>query len=192
MNFGANVAKRSKVNHIVLAHHADDQVGVIFPAIVAWGGRRRDWQGCENGSRRRWPIKRSRWSGHCWIWTKAELLSYAREYRVPFREDASNQSSDFLRNRIRNELLPLLRDKYQPGLAKTVLRLMEIVGAESEIASDMARWWLKHGQGEFAKLPVAVQRRVLQLQLTEAGQEVDFELVEQLRSAADRQVSINV
>ena len=37
------------------------------------------------------------------------------------------------RNRIRNELLPLLRKKYQPGLAKTVLRLMEIVGAEADV-----------------------------------------------------------
>ena len=45
-----------------------------------------------------------------------------------------NFSADFLRNRIRNELLPLLHEDYQPGLDKTVLRLMEIVGAEAEFA----------------------------------------------------------
>ena len=44
-----------------------------------------------------------------------------------------------MRNRIRNELLPLLRKNYQPGLDKAILRLMEIVGAESEFAGELAR-----------------------------------------------------
>ncbi len=188
--FLAQTAKRSKINIIVLAHHADDQVELFFLRLLRGAGGEglavMKWQSPSVADKKITLVR------PLLDLTKAELLSHARELRVPFREDASNQSSDFLRNRIRNELLPLLRDKYQPGLAKAVLRLMEIVGAESEIASDMARWWLKHGKGEFAKLPVAVQRRALQLQLADAGQDVDFELVEQLRSAADRQVSINV
>ena len=86
---------------------------------------------------------------------------------------------------------------------------MEIVGAEAEVVGEMARQWLKMdsrsrgdeaqikigrrraegGKSEtphvvscrFDKLPVAVQRRVLQLQLAELGVWVDFELVERLR-----------
>jgi tRNA(Ile)-lysidine synthase len=42
----------------------------------------------------------------------------------------------------------------------------------------------------FASLPVAVQRRALQLQLTEIGVALDFELVEQLRESADRLASV--
>ena len=40
-------------------------------------------------------------------------------------------------------------------------------------------------------LPVAVQRRALQLQLAELGVPVDFDLVEQLRGSANRFVSVN-
>jgi len=56
--------------------------------------------------------------------SKSEILGFARQNKIRFREDASNFSNDYLRNRVRNELLPLLRKKYQPGLTGTVLRLM--------------------------------------------------------------------
>ena len=130
------------------------------------------------------------------------------------------------RNRVRNELLPLLQRRYQPALAKTVLRLMEIVGAEAEVVGEIARQWLEthvehdpapglmnfvaadvsralcvpaksapspRGDGEgldFDDLPVAVQRRVVQLQLSKLGVLADFELVEQLRNPARVQISV--
>jgi tRNA(Ile)-lysidine synthase len=144
--------------------------------------------------------------------TKAELRGFARESKIRFRDDATNTSLDLPRNRVRNELLPLLQRRYQPALAKTVLRLMEIVGAESDLAGEAARQWLeigcrgrreeaqiKSGKLEtphvvsysFTSLPVAVQRRVLQLQMAELGVSVDFDLVEQLRKSANRFVSVN-
>ena len=59
---------------------------------------------------------------------KSVLREYALAHKIPFREDASNASPDFLRNRIRHELLPLLRRKYQPALDRGRLvldRLLE-------------------------------------------------------------------
>ena len=41
---------------------------------------------------------------------RSELDTYARAHALPWREDASNQSPRYLRNRIRHELVPLLRD----------------------------------------------------------------------------------
>ena len=94
-----------------------------------------------------------------------------------------------MRNRIRNELLPLLREDYQPGLDKTVLRLMDIVGAEAEFVSEAAKIFcaglnrpapaeapgrttlLDAGPAvlAFDELAVAVQRKALQQQLTGLG-----------------------
>ena len=89
--------------------------------------------------------------------SKSEILDFARENKIRFRDDATNFTSDFLRNRIRNELLPLLRKSYQPGLDKAVLRLMEIVGAEADFAGEAARRWL--GQTGRADLPVSLDAR---------------------------------
>jgi tRNA(Ile)-lysidine synthase len=149
---------------------------------------------------------------------KAELRQFARENRIRFREDATNALPAASRNRIRNELLPLLRKKYQPGLAKTVLRLMEIIGAEADAVTGMARQWLaskrenervprpvplpaKRGEGgprkagpgegsDFLDLPVAIQRRVLQLQLAGLGVPAEFELIESLRKSVGSFVSV--
>ena len=129
---------------------------------------------------------------------KANLLAFARENKIRFRDDATNFSTDFLRNRIRNELLPLLRKKYQPGLGKTVLRLMEIVGAESEFVGKVARNVVSGPRLEpvrpqaerYTKLPIAIQRRILQLQMAELGVAADFDLIETLRQSANRPVSV--
>ena len=42
--------------------------------------------------------------------TRVEISEYARSHRIPWREDASNASDAYARNRIRHHLLPLLRE----------------------------------------------------------------------------------
>ena len=142
--------------------------------------------------------------------SKAELGQFAHENKIRFREDATNFSLDAKRNRIRNELLPLLRNNYQPGLNKTVLRLMEIVGAEADFTGDFAHEWeRRHPDGRarrekrkrpgrrpafptagFDKLPLAIQRRILQSRLAELGVAADFELIESLLRSANCFVSV--
>jgi tRNA(Ile)-lysidine synthase len=131
---------------------------------------------------------------------KGELREFVLENKIRFRHDATNFSLDAKRNRIRNELLPLLRKNYQPGLSKTILRLMEILGAESDLVGAAAqsavsslRFDAVRPQAErciFGDLPVAIQRRVLQSQLAEIGVAADFELIESLRQSADCFVSV--
>jgi tRNA(Ile)-lysidine synthase len=123
--------------------------------------------------------------------SKAEILRFAFANKITFRDDATNLANDFLRNRIRNELLPLLQKEYQPGLMKTVLRLMEITGAETEFVGEVARQWLAKPGFTFEKLPGAVQRRVLQRQFAGLGLVSDFELIEQLRLSAGKAVSVS-
>jgi tRNA(Ile)-lysidine synthase len=104
-----------------------------------------------------------------------------------------------LRNRIRHELLPLLRTNYQPALSKVVLRLMEIVGHETELARLMAEERLRRARKSgptgpkqpLSKLSVAVQRHILRIQLLRHGLSPDFELVEKLRLQPDAPVTID-
>jgi len=139
---------------------------------------------------------------------KNELRDFAQRNKIHFREDGTNARLNAPRNRIRNELLPLLRRQYQPALAKAVLRLMEIVGAEADVIGEMARQGLKEtgrdgppgrpedpamrdGVPAFEALLVAVQRRVLQLQLASLGIAPDFDLIERLRQSTDSPISVS-
>jgi tRNA(Ile)-lysidine synthase len=190
--FLARVAREQKITVVALAHHADDQVELFFLRLLRGAGGEglagMKWRSPSPADSR---ITLIRPLLGC---AKDEVLAFAHEHKIRFRDDATNFSTDFLRNRIRNELLPLLRKNYQPGLTRTVLRLMEIVGAESEFVGEAARnWEHRHPAGQtgaFDKLPLAVQRRVLQLQLAEIGVVPDFELVERLREAPGKFVSV--
>ena len=191
--FLARVALEQKISTLALAHHADDQVELFFLRLLRGAGG-------EGVAGMKWRSPSPAAAKITLVrpllgFSKAEILAFARAGKIQFRDDATNFSSDFLRNRIRNELLPLLQKKYQPGLSKTVLRLMEITGAEAEFVGVASSRWLDPVQSgaerrSFDNLPVAVQRRVLQQQLTGLGVASDFDLVEQLRRSAEKLVSV--
>jgi len=186
--FLARAAGERNISTIALAHHADDQVELFFVRVLRGAG----------GA----GLAGMKWRSPSPVdakitlvrpllgFSKPEILGLARAIKVAFREDATNHSNDILRNRIRNELLPLLRAHYQPGITKSVLRLMAIVGAEAETAGQLAGRWLRLRRPAFGKLPIAVQRRVLRLQLEQLNVSADFDLVEQLRGPAGKFVSI--
>jgi tRNA(Ile)-lysidine synthase len=186
--FFAKMAREQKIPAVTLAHHADDQVELFFLRVLRGAGgdglAGMKWRAPSPANSK---IALVRPLLHL---TKTELREFVRKNKIQFREDATNAQLDAPRNRVRNELLPLLRKNYQPGLAKTVLRLMEITGAESDLVGGLAGQWLKRRRPAFEKLPVAVQRRVLQMQLVPSGVPADFELIEQLRGSAGKFVSV--
>ncbi|MGA2683437.1 MAG: tRNA lysidine(34) synthetase TilS [Verrucomicrobiota bacterium] len=214
--FFARAARERNISVVALAHHADDQVELFFLRALRGAGG----EGLAGMKwRSRSPVNRKIVLIRPLLdMTKSELRGFAREKRIRFREDATNAQLDLPRNRVRHELLPLLRRRYQPALTRTILRLMEIVGAEARVVGEMAQQWLdglkrvqqaprpvprpaKRGEGgprkagsgegtDFGKLPVAVQRRVLQLQLVRLGVLADFELVERIRRSPDIFTSI--
>jgi tRNA(Ile)-lysidine synthase len=215
-DFFARLATERKIRVVALAHHADDQVELFFLRVLRGAGG-------EGLAGMKWRAPSPVDSKIMLVrplldTTKTELRGFVHERKIRFRDDATNATLDLPRNRVRNELLPLLLRHYQPALAKTVLRLMEIVGAEADWVGETARQWLKISCGSrgdeaqiksgkrkteggkletphvvsysFARLPVAIQRRVLQLQLTELGIALDFELIEQLRELPGKYVSV--
>jgi tRNA(Ile)-lysidine synthase len=187
--FLARAAREHGISKIALAHHADDQVELFFLRLLRGAGP-------EGLSGMKWSGASPADSDLTLIRpllgiTRAELAGYGKTQKVRFREDATNASSDFFRNRIRLELLPLLQRRYQPAVHKTTLRLMDIMAAESEMLSETARAWVRQpNRSDFAGLPLALQRRVLQAELFRLGLSVDFELVEWLRVHPDKPISI--
>ena len=201
--FFARVARERKIQTIALAHHADDQVELFFLRLLRGAGGEglagMKWSATSPADKKIALVR------PLLDLSKEELRQFSHENKIRFRDDTTNFSSDFLRNRIRNKLLPLLRKDYQPGLNKTIWRVMEIIGAESDLAGKMAAKFYKgHGGGsqikkletscvvshDFEKLPIAIQRRVLQSQLERLNVVTDFELLERLRKSVGKFVSI--
>ncbi|HEY2759576.1 MAG TPA: tRNA lysidine(34) synthetase TilS, partial [Pirellulales bacterium] len=69
---------------------------------------------------------------------RIDLLAYLRSIGQPFRTDATNLGSDFMRSRLRNELLPMLREKYNPDVDGALLRLAKVAGDAQKLIERLA------------------------------------------------------
>ena len=179
-DFLAQAAAKHKIKTIAMAHHADDQVELFFLRLFRGAGGEglagMKWKSPSPADPKIQLVR------PLLNQTKADLQAYAKLHKIRFSEDATNASIDILRNRIRHKLIPHLEKKYQSALARTTLRLMDLTGEDAVHVNNTAEQWLKQkSRGAFAKLPVAVQRRVIQSQLHKLKQKVDFDLVESLR-----------
>lgn len=67
--------------------------------------------------------------------TRKMIEGYAFAHKVPYRTDSTNASSDYKRNRIRNEVFPIF-EKINPSFIRTLNREMGYFEEASEIVED--------------------------------------------------------
>ena len=187
--FFAKAARKLIIPTLALGHHADDQVELFFLRLLRGAGADglagMNWQ---NPSPVYFAIQIVR---PLLDLSKADLLAFAVASGIASREDSSNASSDFQRNRIRHELLPIL-EKIQPQYAKGILRTMEIVGKEGATIRDWADQWGKSKtRPVFDGLAVPIQRRILQAQLAAQGLSFDYDLIEFLRETPGSSIMVS-
>ena len=187
--FLGRAAAQRKIPTVALAHHADDQVELFFLRLFRGAGG-------EGLGGMKWLApslfhERVQLARPLLEQPKAALETFSMQKKIAFREDASNVQFDHERNRIRYELLPLLRANYAPAIARTVARAMEIVRAEADCVEAAAQKWLDlpHRSG-FDRLPLAVQRQCLRSQLMQLAVAAGFDLVEALRGFPNRRVTV--
>jgi tRNA(Ile)-lysidine synthase len=187
--FLAHTARRLKIDTVALAHHADDQIELFFLRLLRGssgeGLAGMKWAGPSASDEKVHLIR------PLLDQPKAALRTFSEQRRIAFREDSTNAQCDFLRNRVRHKLLPLLAQQFQPALARTVLRTMEVVGAEADFVRKAAEKWLQRKRpANFERLHVAVQRQVVQVQLRRLGTVPEFDLIEQLRRAIEQPIAL--
>ncbi len=56
--------------------------------------------------------------------SKEDILKYAVEFDIPFREDTTNMDMSFDRNKIRHQVIPILKEM-NPSFGRTVANLSE-------------------------------------------------------------------
>lgn len=115
---------------IATAHTADDNAETVLMHLVRGTGLK----GLGGITPRRGNLIRPLLSV-----TRQEVLAFLEEYSLPHREDHSNATDQFLRNRLRHHVIPLLKEenpKLAENLSATALRLREDEAALQQLASD--------------------------------------------------------
>jgi len=70
--------------------------------------------------------------------TRAEVEAYLASRNLEFREDASNADNKYLRNRVRHELLPVLKT-FNPQIASNLRETAKIIRDDDQCLADQAR-----------------------------------------------------
>ena len=143
-------AEAAKLGDVVATGHtATDQVETVLYRLAASPGRR-----ALLGIRERPGVIRP-----LLAWTRDETAAYCREHGLEWREDVSNESDAFARNRIRNELLPALRSIH-PAAEANILRTLETLRDEAEVLDALID--TEPSVARIAALPPALRRLTVQ------------------------------
>lgn len=74
-------------------------------------------------------------------YTKQDLIAYNHAHQLVWREDSSNHSMAFTRNKIRQQLLPLLEQEFSPAIRAIVARTAHLLaGADTHIHQSVQRY----------------------------------------------------
>jgi len=104
---------------IAIAHHADDSIETFFINLLRGTGLR----GLTGISTQVGKVIRP-----LLFASRKEILEYAVQNRIPFREDSSNRSTKYLRNKIRLGLIPRIREinpKFTSLMSRNLARLTD-------------------------------------------------------------------
>ncbi len=115
-------AIRTESDRIATGHHADDQAETVVMRLIRGSGRR----GLSGIPPVRGKIIRPLIEVQ-----KTEIERYLQERGLKFLTDSSNLKKDYLRNRIRQEVIPVLK-RFNPNLTKTLSRVASVLREEDE------------------------------------------------------------
>lgn len=155
-NFFEEVRKENNFDSIAVAHNADDQVETFLMRIIRGSGL----QGLagmkyKNNSLIRPLLGISR----------KEILEYLKKNNLKFRIDKTNAQDLFLRNKIRNNLLPLLEKTFNPKIKETIFSATTSIADDYSFISETVTKTLKNKKelrvSEILKLHPAIQRAII-------------------------------
>jgi tRNA(Ile)-lysidine synthetase-like protein len=177
--FFAKTAKHLGIPHLVLAHHADDQVETFLMQLLRGSGAA--GRGMDFVTAREGLVLHRPWLG---VWKK-EIVAYARAHKLTWREDATNADTRHRRNLIRRRVLPYLQKQLGESVAESLFRAAEIARAESEWLDALCAAAAQEPELSVKALraaPLAQQRRTLLRWLQGRGvKDISFADVEAVR-----------
>ncbi|MFD1926698.1 tRNA lysidine(34) synthetase TilS [Sporosarcina siberiensis] len=196
-SFFSEIMLANKYNVLVTAHHGEDQLETVLMQVT------------KGNIPKGMPMKREINGG---ILTrpflpvvKASLYSYAIEKKLEFREDPSNQSTAYLRNRFRQQVLPFIVAE-NPAVIENTLTITRKMAEDDALLEALAKEqfdkiveFTEEGLpsidgNAFIGMPNSLQRRVITLLLNYLYDnknvlvEYKYGLIEQLQDQLTSQV----
>ncbi|MBR5646701.1 MAG: tRNA lysidine(34) synthetase TilS [Treponema sp.] len=119
--------KEHKTDYLCLAHNYNDQLETALMRFL---------QGSSSEGSSGIPMKRGKYIRPLLTISRSDIEQYLKAQKIKWRNDSTNKKNQFLRNRIRNKLIPFL-DKNFTGWNKSVYGAIKKSEEESQIINDV-------------------------------------------------------
>lgn len=100
--------------------------------------------------------------------TRAEVLAFLEAYHIPYVEDSSNREDDFLRNRLRHHVMPLLKEE-NPSLSQNLSAMALRLRQDEQALSEVADRQMTDSVTQLQAMQPGIRSRVLSGMLIDAG-----------------------
>ena len=100
--------------------------------------------------------------------TRQQVMAFLEEYHIPFVEDSSNAEDTFLRNRLRHQVMPILKAE-NPRLAENMSAMAMDLRRDEAALAELAKGESCPSVTELKAMPSVVRSRVLERFLKENG-----------------------
>ena len=181
--FFAELLSTAAVDRIATGHTRSDQAETVLYRILRGSGLA--------GLAGILPVTKEQIVRPLLEFDRSEIECWLRKRNIAWREDETNQDRSYARNRLRHEILPLLRDNFNPRLDETLANM-------ATLAQDEEAYWaaeLEHRPSpscntpqilstiELAALPAALARRIIRRAIQQAKgdlRQIDFAHIERI------------
>ncbi|MBX2797972.1 MAG: tRNA lysidine(34) synthetase TilS [Myxococcales bacterium] len=116
------------VERVALGHHRGDLAETVLINLIRGTGS----SGLSGMAHRR-----GRYVRPLLDLSREDVMAWAQHRNLQFREDPTNRDSRFLRNRIRNEVLPLL-ERIRAGSEASIARSARVVASDDALLMQLA------------------------------------------------------
>lgn len=154
--FFEKIRKENNFDLIAVAHNADDQVETFLMRIIRGAGL----QGLSAMKYKSGNIVRPLLNV-----SRQEILEYLKKNKLNYRTDRTNQENLFLRNKIRNKLIPYLEKNFNPKIRQTISDATASIAQDADFlqsyAENLADSKKELSAKTLLELHPALQRRML-------------------------------
>ncbi|MFO7914602.1 MAG: tRNA lysidine(34) synthetase TilS [Candidatus Krumholzibacteriales bacterium] len=126
-SFLEDAAGRFAADSVALGHNLNDQAETVLHHIIRGSGI---------AGLAGIPPRRGIFIRPILCCSREEIESYVRENNIPFAVDRSNLDTGYLRNRIRNRLIPEIAASYNPSITESLARLAENLSELTDAARE--------------------------------------------------------
>ncbi|ADQ07726.1 tRNA(Ile)-lysidine synthetase [Caldicellulosiruptor hydrothermalis 108] len=181
-SFFYEIAQELNIDRILLGHNKNDVVETFFLNLFRGSGM----EGLASVPPVRDIIARPLINV-----SREEIEEFAKVNNIPFVVDKTNFSLKYKRNIVRNEILPLIKEKFGESVLNTIFRTVEIIREESDQIEELAQKYFQEcvqkediyyvlNIEKTKNLPAFLRRRIIKMILEYFNSAISYDMLKEI------------